>query len=119
MISDNDTAEKTQVPPPKSDNVVNIDRIIHDIPKARRVDNKIEYYIIYADQINLKIGQYVPETELTKTEKEYVHQNSDKIRFMRKKTKTFSDMYAIEQTKSKVPEPTRVTTTPRNECSIA
>ena len=42
-----------------------------------------EYYIIYQDQVNKNIGEYVPENNLTKTEKNYIQQHKDKIRITR------------------------------------
>ena len=61
------------------------DRKVHSIPKARASNDTVEYYIIYDDQINKNIGEYVPDSQLTNTEKEYIAQNRDKIRFLRNK----------------------------------
>ena len=56
---------------------------IQSISKGRKVGNIIEYYVIYADQINQTIGQYVAEKDLTDTKRKYIENNKDKIRIMR------------------------------------
>ena len=61
------------------------DRKVHSIPKARASNDTVEYYIIYDDQINKNVGEYVPDSQLTNTEKEHIAQNKDKIRFLRNK----------------------------------
>ena len=59
------------------------DRNVHNILKARKTKEGLEYYIIYEDQINRSIGEYVPENKLTQTEKAYIELHKDKIRIMR------------------------------------
>lgn len=73
-----------------------IDRAVHSVPKARTENGQLEYYIIYEDQLNKNAGTYIPECKLTVTEKCFIEQNKDKIRFMRKANKILPDhMYAI------------------------
>jgi hypothetical protein len=69
--------------------------LVHSIPKARTEKGITEYYIIYDDQPNKNTGVYVPEPNLTSTEKRFIELNKDKIRFMRRANKILPDMYAI------------------------
>jgi hypothetical protein len=80
---------------PKPDDIVAVDRAVYSIPKARTEKGVTEYYIIYDDQPNKSTGVYVPEPNLTPTEKLFIDQHKDEIRFMRKANKVFPDMYAI------------------------
>ncbi len=63
------------------------ERLVHSIPKARKTNNVTEYYIIYDDQVNKEVGQYISENELTATERAFIEQNKDNIRFMRRAPK--------------------------------
>ena len=58
-------------------------RNVHSIPKARKTKNELEYYIIYEDQINKNVGEYVLENKLTQNEKAYINIHKDKIRVLR------------------------------------
>jgi hypothetical protein len=85
---------------PKPDDIVAVDRAVYSIPKARTEKGLTEYYVIYDDQPNRNTGVYVPEPNLTPTEKRFIELNKDKIRFMRKANKILPDMYAIFSTVS-------------------
>jgi hypothetical protein len=85
---------QSQLPRPR-DSDISVVRIIHKIPKARTIKNVIEYYIIYDDQQNKLVGEYIPENKLNNYEKEYISKNSDKIIFMRRAEKHPKDLYAV------------------------
>ena len=71
------------------------EREVHNIPKARKMNNTIKYSIIYQDQVNKNIGEYVLENKLTKTEKNYIQQHKNDIRIMRHTPKIkINQMYA-------------------------
>ena len=58
-------------------------RNVHSIPKARKTNNGLEYYIIYEDQINKNVGEYVLENKLTQNEQVYIEMHKDKIHVLR------------------------------------
>ena len=63
------------------------ERLVHSIPKARKTNNVTEYYLIYDDQVNKEVGEYISESELTATKRTFIEQNKDNIRFMRRAPK--------------------------------
>ena len=73
------------------------ERTVFSVPKARKGKDFVEYYIIYNDQINKKVGEYIPECNLTDTEKNFIEQNKDKIRFMRKIPKPNLELNQIDK----------------------
>ena len=77
------TARQAQLPRPNTKCDDSTARNVHSIPKARKTKNGFEYYIIYEDQINKNIGEYVPENKLIQNEKAYIEMHKDKIRVMR------------------------------------
>ena len=77
------TVRQAQLPRPNTKCDDSTARNVHSIPKARKTKNGFEYYIIYEDQINKNIGEYVPENKLTQNEKAYIEMRKDKIRVMR------------------------------------
>ena len=64
------------------DTDIEAQRPIHSISKRRKVGYIIGYYVIYTDQINQTIDQYVSEKDLTDTERKYIENNKDNIRIM-------------------------------------
>ena len=78
------------------DTDIEAQRPIHSISKGRKVGNIIEYYVIYADQINQTTGQYVSEKDLTDTERKYIENNKDKIRIMRHVPKRTFELNTFE-----------------------
>ena len=77
------TVKQTQLPRPNTKCDDSTARNLHSIPKARKTKNGFEYYIIYKDQSNKKIGEYVPENKLTQNKKAYIEMHKDKIRILR------------------------------------
>ena len=77
------TVRQAQLPRPNTKCDDSTARNVHSIPKARKTKNGFEYYIIYEDQINKNIGEYVPENKLSQNEKAYIEVHKDKIRVMR------------------------------------
>ena len=71
---------------------INLDKPVHSIPKATISDGTIFYYIIYEDQEHKTIGRYVKENEFSETEKRYIEENKDNIRFLRYKPKLPADI---------------------------
>ena len=74
--------EQSQLPTP-SDMDISVYRQIHDVPKARKINNTVWYYIIYEDQRNKNIGNLIPENDLNVYEKQYIENHKDKIKMMR------------------------------------
>jgi hypothetical protein len=74
-------------------------RPIYSIPKAKLIDKTTYYYIIYVDQLNKKVGQYISENDLSKEERKYIAENKSKIIFLRAKPKAMKDMYMINTNK--------------------
>ena len=66
-------------------------RPIHAITKAIVRENIKLYFIIYADDI--ENGRFVKESDLTQAERQYVQQNSDKIKILRSKPKIPQNLY--------------------------
>ena len=84
---DQSAGTQSRLPRPGTNSNESTDRDVHNITKARKTKNGLEYYIIYEDQINKDLGLYVPENKLTPTERAYIDLNKDKIRVMRHQPK--------------------------------
>jgi heat shock protein HspQ len=84
---------------PKLSEIIDSQRPIHSIPKARLINKTTYYYIIYDDQQNKKVGQYISENDLSKDEHKYIAENKNKIIFLRSKPKAMNDMYMINTNK--------------------
>ena len=91
---ENGAQNKTDTSYPLID--IEAQRPIHSISKGQKVGNIIEYYVIYANQINQTIGQYVSEKDLTGTERKYIENNKDKIRIMRHVLKRTFELNTFE-----------------------
>ena len=76
----NDLSHKQSQLPTPSDMDISVYRQIHYIPKARKINGTVQYYIIYQDQTNKKIGNFIPETDLNTHEKHYIKDHKDKIK---------------------------------------
>jgi hypothetical protein len=73
----------------KSEDKGLFERRVYDISKCVTSKEGTKYYIIYDDQENKKIGEYIDEKNLNDTEREYIKNNIDKIRTIRSKPKKF------------------------------
>ena len=90
---ENENVAESIVQLPRAQDIeINPDKPVHSIPKATISDGTKFYYIIYEDQDNKTIGQYVKENELSETEKRYIEENKDNIRFLRYKLKLPADI---------------------------
>ena len=85
---DQSAGTQLRLPRPDTNSNESTERDVHSILKARKTKNVLEYYIIYEDQVNKKLGLYVPENKLTPTERAYIDLNKDKIRVMSHQPKT-------------------------------
>ena len=56
---------------------------MHNIPKVSKTKIGLEYYIIYEDQINKNIGEYVPTNKPAQTKKAYIEVHNDNTCVMR------------------------------------
>jgi hypothetical protein len=83
--------------PRVNDTHIEADRAVHSIPKGRIVQGTKFYYIIYSNQDNLNIGQFICESDLTQTEKEYIRLHESEIRMLRHTPKVPKDICAIMQ----------------------
>jgi heat shock protein HspQ len=93
------TDPQTILTEPKLSEIIDSQRPIHSIPKARLINTTTYYYIIYDDQQNKKVGQYISENDLSKDEHKYIAENKNKIIFLRAKPKAMNDMYMINTNK--------------------
>ena len=73
------------------------ERSVFNVPKAIQDKDTVEYYIIYNDQINKKVGEYIPECNLTNIEKKFIEKIKKKIRFMRKIVKPNLELNQIDK----------------------
>ena len=97
-----------QLPRPKMSDC-EIEREVHNIPKARKINNTVEYYIIYQDQVNKNIGEYVTENKLTNTEKNYIQQHKDNIRIMHHTPKVKINQVYTDDNNSSVSNQSKMT----------
>ncbi len=97
MVSVNSDSpiEQSQLMRPSAEEI-SVFRPIHAIPKARKINNTMFYYIIYDDQENKNLGDYISENKLNAQEKDYVEQNKDKIKIMRNVQKHTFEINSFE-----------------------